>query len=119
MNIVLWSLQIILAAVFLGTGLTKYTQSLTALETKVGGWVHDVPLPLIRVVGAAEVLGALGLILPRALDVAPGLTGIAAVGLALTMVGAVVVHVRRHEYKEVGVNVVLLALCVVVAVGRL
>lgn len=119
MNIALWALQIVLAAVFLGAGLMKSTQPLVRLESKVGAWVHDVPLPLIRVTGVAEVLGAAGLILPRALHIVPGLAGFAALGLAITMVGAVVVHARRGEYNEAGINAALLVLCVVVAAGRL
>ena len=117
MNVVLWVLQIVLASLFLGAGLMKATLSLGALETRVGSWVHDVPLPVIRLTGIAEVLGAAGLILPRALDIAPTLTGVAAGGLAITMVGAIAVHARRGEHKETGVNAALLALCVVVAAG--
>lgn len=119
MNTVLWILQIAVALVFLGAGLMKATQSLATLETRVGGWVHDVPLPVIRLTGVAEVLGAAGLILPRALDIAPVLTGLAAVGLAIAMLGGIVVHARRREDKEVAVNVVLLLLTLFVAVGRL
>lgn len=73
----------------------------------------------VALTGVAEVLGAAGLILPRALHIVPGLAGFAALGLAITMVGAVVVHARRGEYNEAGINVALLVLCVVVAAGRL
>ena len=118
MNIALWTLQALLALVFVAAGVVKASQPLPALEAKVGGWVHQVPLPVIRLVGLAEVLGAAGLILPRAFDVASVLTPIAAVGLAVTMVGAIVIHGRRGETKEVSMNVVLLALCVLVAVGE-
>ncbi|QIK74714.1 DoxX family protein [Nocardioides piscis] len=118
MNTVLWILQIVLALIFLGAGLLKTTRSLAALETRVGGWVHDVPLPVIRLTGVAEVLGAAGLILPRGLDVAPALTYLAAGGLAIAMVGGMVVHAKRGEHKEVAVNVVLLLLTLFVAVGR-
>ena len=51
MNIALWALQIVLAAVFLGAGLMKSTQPLVRLESKVGAWDHDVPLPQSRVTG--------------------------------------------------------------------
>ena len=119
MNITFWVLQSILAAVFLGAGAIKVSQPLEKLGTKLGDWVHDMPLPLIRAVGALEIAAAAGLILPRALDIAPGLTGPAALGLALTMVGAIVIHGRRGEHKDVVVNVVLALLAVVVAIGRI
>jgi DoxX-like family len=64
------------------------------------------------------VLAAIGLILPAALDVVPVLVPLAAVGLAVLMVGAVVTHARRREPQLIVVNVVLLALAVVVLWGR-
>ena len=117
MNIVLWTLQALLALVFVGAGGVKTTLPLPSLAAKLGGWVHQVPLSLIRLVGVAEILGAAGLVLPRAFDVDSFLTPIAAVGLAVTMVGAIVIHGRRGETKEVSTNVVLFALCLVVAAG--
>jgi len=119
MNVALWIIQALLALVFLGAGLMKATRPLPALETNVGAWVHDVPLPVIRLTGAAEVLGAAGLVLVRAFDGAWVLTGLAAVGLAIIMLGAIVIHGRRDERKEVGLNAALLALLVVVAAGRI
>lgn len=119
MNIALWVVQGLLAVVFLGAGLIKSTQPLGALEAKVGGWVHDVPMPVIRFTGVAELAGAAGLILPRALDVAPSLTGYAALGLAVAMVGGAALHARRGETKEVAVNIVLLTLTTFVAMGRI
>lgn len=65
-----------------------------------------------------EVLGAIGLILPAAVDIAPALAPVAAIGLAVVMVGAAVTHGRRGETKNVAVNAVLLALALVVAWGR-
>lgn len=119
MDIALWILQGLLAALFAGAGLLKLTRPLDDLEAKVGGWVHDVPLPLIRTVGALEVAAALGLILPAALDIAPFLTWLAATGLILTMIGGGVVHARRDEPREVAVNVALVLLAAVVVWGRI
>jgi DoxX-like family len=59
-----------------------------------------------------------GLILPAALDIAPVLVPLAAVGLVLLMVGAIITHVRRHEAQAIVVNLALLALAVLVAWGR-
>jgi hypothetical protein len=71
-----------------------------------------------RSAGALEVLAAVGLILPAALDIAPVLVPLAAVGLVLLMVGAIITHVRRHEAQAIVVNLALLALAVLVAWGR-
>ena len=72
----------------------------------------------IRFIGIAEILGAIGLILPGATGIAAVLTPIAAVCLAVTMVLAAVVHGRRGETQAIVVNVVLLALALFVAVMR-
>jgi hypothetical protein len=72
----------------------------------------------VKGIGALEVLGALGLILPAALDIVPVLVPVAATGLALVMLGAAVTHARRNENQMIVVNVVLLALAVFVAWGR-
>jgi len=65
-----------------------------------------------------EILGAIGLILPAALGIATILTPLAAAGLALTMVGATLVHARRGEKSNIPVTLVLGALAAVVAVMR-
>lgn len=70
----------------------------------------------MRAIGAVEALGAIGLVLPWATGIAPILTPLAAVGLAITMVLAGVVHLRRKE--NFAINLVLLAMAVIVAVGR-
>ena len=72
----------------------------------------------VRTIGALEILGALGLLLPAVAGVATVLVPIAAVGLALVMVGAAVTHRRRGELPMIGSNVVLLVLAVVVAWAR-
>jgi uncharacterized membrane protein len=81
-------------------------------------WVPRYPVPAVRFVGAVELLGAIGLILPWATGIAKILTPLAAVGLAVTMVLAAVHHLRHGEAKQLPTNVVLLAMAVVVAVGR-
>jgi uncharacterized membrane protein len=72
----------------------------------------------IRLIGTAEVLGAIGLILPAVTHIAPILVPLAAIGLALTMVGAAVVHARRKEVPNIVVNAALLALAVFVTWHR-
>ncbi|GII05532.1 DoxX family protein [Planobispora takensis] len=82
-------------------------------------WVEDFTPARIRLIGAAELLGALGLILPAATGIASILTPLAAAGLALTMLGAAATHARRREPAAIAVNLTLLALAAVVAWGRL
>ena len=65
-----------------------------------------------------EGLGAIGLILPAVLDIATVFVPLAATGLAATMLGAVVFHLRRGETKETAPSLVLLILAAVVAWGR-
>jgi uncharacterized membrane protein YphA (DoxX/SURF4 family) len=119
METILWIAQGLLAAVFLGSGSLKLAKSHRELAA-IGGmqWVEDFGPRHIKGIGTVEVLGAIGLILPAALDVAPVLTPVAASGLALTMLGAAATHVRRGELQVVPVNVVLLALATFVAIER-
>lgn len=118
MNLALWIAAALLALAFLATGLLKITQSKEKLAEAGMGWTESFSPPVIKAIGVAEVLGAIGLILPAVLDVAPALVPVAAVGLALVMVGAAITHLRRKETQMVVVNVVLLVLAVFVAWGR-
>jgi uncharacterized membrane protein YphA (DoxX/SURF4 family) len=117
MNVVIWVLQVLLALAFLAAGLTKLTQPRQKLATTMG-WVEDFSDPGVRAIGALEVLGALGLLVPALTGVATVLVPLAAVGLALLMVGAAVTHRRRGELPMIGINTVLLVLTVVVAWAR-
>ena len=118
MNLALWIAAALLALAFLATGLLKITRSKEKLAAAGMGWTEDFSPSVIKAIGVAEVLGAIGLILPAVLDVAPFLVPIAAVGLALVMVGAATTHLRRKETPMVALNVVLLALALFVAWGR-
>jgi uncharacterized membrane protein YphA (DoxX/SURF4 family) len=118
MNGLLWTLQIMLAAVFAGAGTIKLVQSRQQLATTLGGWVDEFPPSLLKPLGLVEVLGAIGLIVPPLANIAPILTPVAASGLVITMIGAVVTHVRRGEYLNVVVNVLLAVVAAVVAWGR-
>ena len=118
MNLALWIIATVLAVVFLASGLMKQFVPKDKLVTSGQGWAQDVSPTNIRLIGLAEILGAVGLILPAAMHIAPILVPLAAVGLVLVMVGAVVVHGRRKESMNVAVNVALIALAVLVAWGR-
>ena len=117
MDTVLWIVQILLAGLFLITGLTKLTQPRLKMAAGPMRWAADTTDRQFRAIGLLEVLGALGLILPSALGIAPGLLPLAAIGLALTMVGAIATHVRYKEVDRVGVPVVVLGLALFVAIG--
>lgn len=118
METALWITQGLLAATFLATGLTKLTQPRLKLAAGPMSWAADVTDDQFHAVGLFEVAGALGLILPAATGIAPLLTPLAAVGLALTMVGAIVTHLREGEPERLAVPIVLFALCLFVAVER-
>lgn len=118
MNLALWIVASVLAAVFAGSGLMKQFVPKDKLAASGQGWAQDYSQSNIRLIGLAEILGAIGLVLPAAVHIAPILVPIAAVGLVLVMVGAAVVHARRNEPMNVVVNLVLIALAVFVAWGR-
>jgi hypothetical protein len=117
MNVVLWIIQALLAVAYALTGSMKAFRPLEQLSKNMG-WVSAVPAALVRFIGIAEVLGAIGLILPMLTNNAPGLTVVAAAGLALVQVCAIVFHLSRNEARMVPGNVVLLLLALFIVIGR-
>ncbi|WP_428965360.1 DoxX family protein [Micromonospora fluostatini] len=117
MTILLWVLQIGLAAILLGAGLTKVSQPTEKLRDRMS-WVDGVPPGQVTALGAVEVLGAVGLVLPAATGIAPVFTPLAAVGAAVVMLGAVVIHVRAREYPAAALTGLLLVAALLVAWGR-
>lgn len=116
MTVVLWIVQIVLAAVFLAVGALKLARPKEALLPKMGALEPYRPVT-IKLIGLAEVLAALGLV------VAPligwdGLVPWAALGVACVMVAGAIAHAERGEFPPIGVNVLLLALALVVVYGR-
>ncbi len=98
MIVVLWVLNILLAVAFAAVGAMKLLRPRDALAASSGmGWAGDFAPGTVKLIGAIEVVGALGLILPLATGIAAILTPLAAVGLVVVMIGATVVHVRRRE----------------------
>ena len=117
MNIALWIVAGLLAIAFLGAGVMKLTQPKEKLQTNMG-WVEDFSVLQVKGIGALELLGAIGLIVPGVTGIAPILVPIAALGLAVIMIGAAVTHIRRSETPMASVNLVLFAGAVFVAWGR-
>jgi uncharacterized membrane protein YphA (DoxX/SURF4 family) len=118
MNLTLWIIAGVLAAVFAASGVMKIAVPKDKLVTSGQGWAEPVSPAAIRLIGVAELLGAIGLIVPPLVHIAPVLAPLAAVGLVLVMVGAIVTHSRRKEFPNLVVNLVLLALAATVAWGR-
>lgn len=119
MNVAVWIVSGLLAALFVMAGTMKLAKSKEQLlaDPKMG-WAESFSPGLIKFIGATEVAGGLGLILPGAFDIATWLVPTAAVGLAVIMAGAVLTHARRSEWSSVAFNAVLLALAAFVAVER-
>jgi uncharacterized membrane protein YphA (DoxX/SURF4 family) len=104
MKIVLWVVSAVLAVVFLLVGGSKLLLSSADLAKSA----HGVPVALLRVAGATEVLGALGLILPAATRILPILTPIAAAALALQMIGANITNIVVGAYSAIPMPAVLM-----------
>jgi uncharacterized membrane protein YphA (DoxX/SURF4 family) len=118
MNIVLWIVQVLLALLFLFSGGTKLFLPIETLNSMAPpNAIHFSGL-FLRFIGVCEVLGGLGLILPGLLRIRPGLTPLAAVGLMIIMIGAVVVSVMGPGVGTAIVPFVTLVLCAFVAYGR-
>ena len=117
MNVVVWVVQVLLGLMFLFAGVSKALRPREELRKQMG-WVEDFSAGQVKVIGLIEVLGGLGVILPSWTGIAPVLAPIAATGLALDMVLAALVHMRRKEYQMVGVHAARFLLAVFVAVMR-
>jgi hypothetical protein len=117
MNVVLWILQILLALLFGAVGIVKLTQPYENLAKRLG-WVNDFSPTVVRAIGFVELLGAIGLILPRLTNILPWLTPLAAVGLVLDQLGAAATHLRRKENSMIVANLVLVAIAAFIVYGR-
>ena len=117
MNIALWILQVLLSAMFLMAGTANAAQPIDVLAERMT-WVTDVAPGLVRFIGLAEVLGAVGLILPAMMRTLPWLTPLASGGLAVVMLLAAGFHGSRDENDMVGLPVVVALLAATVGYGR-
>ncbi|MCW5713639.1 MAG: DoxX family protein [Bauldia sp.] len=94
----------------------KAFQPISKLATQMG-WPGEMPA-LTRFIAWAEIVGAVGMILPIALNILPWLTPLAAIGFVIIQVLAIALHLRRGERSVLPFNLVLLALSLFVAIGR-
>jgi uncharacterized membrane protein YphA (DoxX/SURF4 family) len=113
MNIALWIVQALLSAAFLMSGGMKLFAYEKYQKMAKGPGISK---GLVTFIGIAEVAGALGLILPLATHIAPLLTPLAALGLAIIMILAIAFHVKRKE--TAAPPAVLLILAIFVTIGR-
>lgn len=114
----LWVAQILLALGFGSAGVMKLFMPVVDLGTQMH-WVSVTPEWLVRFIGAAELAGALGMILPAATRILPWLTPLAALGFAVIQVLAIGTHASLGETAmTLPANLVLLALSLFVAWGR-
>ncbi|MFL6120855.1 DoxX family protein [Actinophytocola sp.] len=118
MNVVLWVVTGLLAAAVLAAGVLKVVRPRERLQSAGMTWVEDFSDGMVKLVGVLEVLAAIGLVLPALLHIAPVFVPLAALGLVLVMIGAVVVHLRRSEASTMAPAVVLLVMAAFVMWGR-
>jgi uncharacterized membrane protein YphA (DoxX/SURF4 family) len=112
-NSVLWIVQGLLALTFLSAGVMKLVTPMEELTKDI-----DLPGLLLRFIGVAEVLGAVGLILPRLLKVRPGLTPLAAAGLVVIMTGATVLTAANDSTASALLPLIVGLLAAFVVDGR-
>ena len=112
-RIALWTMQALLAALFLFTGGMKLVMPIAALT-------REVPMPglFLRFIGVLEVVGGLGLVLPGLLHLRPALTPLAALGLVIIMSGALGVSLTTGHADTAAIPVVVGVMLAIVAVVR-
>ena len=113
MNVALWIIQGLLAALFLFAGGMKLITPIEEMTRQIAmpGW-------FLRFIGVAEMLGGLGLIFPWLLRIRAKLTPLAAAGLTVIMIGATVITLSMGEMLMALVPFVTGLLCLFVAYGR-
>jgi len=113
LNYALWIVQGLLGLLFLLAGGMKLVMSMAELTKNT-----PLPGPFLKFIGVAEVLGAIGLILPRLLRIRQGLTPLAAAGLVIIMIGATVVTVATQGVAAALLPLVTGLLSLFVVYGR-
>jgi uncharacterized membrane protein YphA (DoxX/SURF4 family) len=117
MNALLWTLQVLLAVIFAVSGAAKISQPKDRLIASGQTGVAPFPLPVIRVTAFCELLGAIGIIVPRLVGTAVFLTPAAAAGFAIVMIGAIGSHAYLREPRNVALTTLIFIAAVTVAVA--
>jgi hypothetical protein len=119
MNLTLWIVTSLLAALSLAGGLTKTFVPREKLAAQKGGeWTSRASDGFVKTLGVLEILAAIGLILPAVLDIAPVMVPVTATCWVLLMVGAMITHGRLGQYRLSMLNAVYLAVAAFIAWGR-
>ena len=119
MNLTLWIVAGLLAVVFTAGGIGKLVIPKEKVVGAPGGaWVQDFRPGALKALGVIDVLAGIGLVLPAALGIVPVLVPLAAAGVVLLMVGAVVVRLRHGGAEAIVFDLAYLALAAFVSVGR-
>jgi uncharacterized membrane protein YphA (DoxX/SURF4 family) len=118
MNVVLWACQMALAGVFLYSGLNKAFRPVDDLVGRGQTGVEGLPASLVHTIGALELLGVVGLVVPWWTQIVPQLTPIAASCLAVVVLLATGIHIKRREFGTSIATATLVALSAFVALGR-
>ncbi len=117
LNILLWTIQLLLAALFLLSGIMKLGYPISKLATMYP-WTGQVSPVYVRLLGIVDLAGGLGLLLPSVLRIRPILTVWAAAGIIVLMVLAILFHISRGEASVTGFNMIVILLAGVVVWGR-
>lgn len=113
MNVALWIIQVLLAALFVFSGGMKLVLPIEKMQDPVA-----LPGLFLRFIGVCELLGGIGLILPSLLRIRPSLTPLAAAGLVVIMIGAVVISVMYMGVASALVPLLVGVLAAFIAYGR-
>lgn len=117
LNLALWVVQVLLAITFVGTGLWKLLTPVSDLAAKMP-WMGEVSPAFLQTTAVLDLLGGVGVLVPWATRIAPGLSILAALGCVGLMAGAIVFHLQRGEAASTPFNLVMAALAAFVAWGR-
>ena len=117
LNIALWAAQIVLAAAYGLFGSMKAFSQIAQIAPTMK-WAPDFPPLFVHGLGALEMLGAIGLILPSLTLIMPRLTVLAALCFTFLQVCAITLHVSRGEFSPLGLNAALIGLSLLVLWGR-
>ena len=120
MNLVLWIVAGLLAAVLLISSVKIFVprERLASMGGAAAQWILDFSPTALKVIGTLEILAAMGLILPAVLDIAPILVPVTATCVAVLFVGAVIMRLRRGEKLTIIPDLIYFAMAVFVAWGR-
>jgi len=117
LRVALWIAQVILAVMFCFAGFMKLTTPIAQLSAMMP-WTGQVSELFVRVIGAVDLAGGIGILLPAATGILPRLTVLAALGCSVLQVFAIAFHVSRGEFNVLALNFVLLPLALFVLWGR-